>query len=81
MLVPLKLKDIRERLIDNKSEFQLLEADEYVPANGVYDTYILLHKFIEYYAYRHECEEALKELEFFLNRIDFLAIIQWIKKK
>ena len=78
-MVALKLKDIREWLIDNTSEFQLLEKEEFPFDNGVYDIYIKLHQFIEYYAYRYECEEALKELHTSLNK-NFLELINWTKK-
>jgi hypothetical protein len=78
-MVPLKLKDIREWLIDHRREFQLLEEEEFPSDYGVYDMYVKLHQFMGFYAYRHECEEAIKELDTCLNK-NFQELINWTKK-
>jgi hypothetical protein len=78
-MLPLKLKDIREWLIDHRSEFHLMEEEEYPSDYGVHELYIKRHQFLGFYAYRHECEEALKELETALNK-NFEELIKWTIK-
>lgn len=75
----LKLSDIRKWLIDNRSEFQNLKAQEFPPINNeVYWTYIRLYRFMEYYPYRLKCEKSLKDLEITLNE-NFLQLAKWTR--
>ena len=75
----LKLNDIREWLIENRSEFKKLIAEGFPPFdNHMYWKYYRLHRFVEFYPYRHKCEEALKDLEISLNG-NFLQLVKWTK--
>lgn len=60
----LKITDIKEWLIDNRSEYQKLKAQEFPPFdNPLYWTYNHLHDFIQYYKYKQHCDKALAELQ------------------
>ena len=73
----LKLNDIREWLIDNRSEYQKLKAQEFPPVGNVlYWMYSQIHEFIQYYPLIHRCDKALKDLEPLLNN-SFSQIINW----
>jgi hypothetical protein len=76
---PLKLDDIKQWLIDNRNEYQKLKSQEFPPLNNeVYWMYIRLHRFMEYYPFRHKCEESLKDLEISLNG-NFFELVKWTK--
>ena len=78
-MTTLKISDIREWLIDNRDEFQKLKAQEFAPFdNEVFTMYNILHQFMEYYPYKHKCEEALKDLEISLKG-NFLKLVKWTK--
>lgn len=76
-MTALKINDIKEWLIDNRSEYQKLKAQEFPPFdNALYWTYVHLYEFIQYYKYNQQCDKALLEL----NIDDFTKLSEWTKK-
>jgi len=76
-MIPLKIRDIREWLINNRKSYQKLKTQEFPPLdNPIYSTYKHLKDFIQYYRYKHQCEKALSEL----NTNDFTNLIEWTEK-
>ena len=76
----LKINDIREWLIDNRDECQKLEAQEFTLVfNEMYSMYRHLKDFIEYYKFKHKCENALLKLKAIYNS-DFNNLSQWTKE-
>jgi hypothetical protein len=79
-MVPLKIKDIREWLIENRNEYQELKAQEFPPFNNeVYWMYEHLKNFIEYYKFKNKCDNALLELNTIYNS-DFSELSKWTKE-
>jgi len=73
----LKLIDIKEWLIENRSEYQNLKAQEFPPFDNVlYWTYKHLYDFIQYYKFKHQCDKALSELD----SADFTKLSTWAKQ-
>lgn len=73
----LKLNDIKEWLIDNRSEYQKLKAQEFPPFdNALYWTYVHLYDFIQYYKHKQQCDKALSEL----NTDNFTKLSQWTRE-
>ena len=76
----LKINDIREWLIDNRDECQKLEAQEFTLVfNEMYSMYRHLKDFIEYYKFKHKCENALLKLKAIYNS-DFKQLSQWTEE-
>jgi hypothetical protein len=73
----LKLIDIKEWLVDNRSEYQKLKGQEFPPLdNPLYWTYNHLYDFLQYYKYKQQCDKALTEL----NTNDFTNLYQWTRQ-
>lgn len=76
-MTALKIDDIKEWLIYNRSEYQKLKAQEFPPFdNALYWTYNHLYDFIQYYKYKQHCDKALSEL----NTDDFNKLSQWTRQ-
>lgn len=76
-MTALKINDIREWLIDNRSEYQILKSREFPPFdNPIYSTYEHLYDFIQYYQYKEDCNMALLELK----DDSFANVSLWTKK-
>lgn len=76
----LTLNDIKEWLIDNREDYQKLKAQEFPPfGNEMYSMYGFLKDFIEYYKFKHKCNNALHELDAIYNS-DFTQLSRWTKK-
>ena len=76
----LKLNDIKEWLIDNRNEYQKLKAQEFPPfGNALYSMYGHLKDFIEYYKFKHKCDNALLKLHAIYNS-DFTQLSLWTKE-
>lgn len=59
-MIPLSIVDIREWLIENRNEYQRLKSQEFPPFdNALYSMYEHLKDFIEYYKFKHKCDNAL----------------------
>lgn len=74
----LKIVDIREWLIDNRSEYQKLKALIFPPFKNFYWTYKHLYDFIKYYKYKQQCEKALSEVELYID--NFSRLTQWTRQ-
>ncbi len=76
----LKINDIKEWLINNRNEYQKLRAQEFPPFdNEMYSMYGHLKDFIEYYKFKHKCDNALLKLNAIYNS-DFNQLSQWTKE-
>jgi hypothetical protein len=76
---PLTIIDIREWLIENRTEYQKLKAQKFPPfENEFYFMYGRLQEFISYYQYKYKCEKALRDLKRILSS-DFSELIEWTK--
>lgn len=79
-MTALKLNDIKEWLIDNRDEYQKLKAKEFPPFdNEMYSMYGHLKDFIEYYKFKHKCDNALLKLNAIYNS-DFNELAKWTKE-
>ena len=79
-MAPLKIKDLREWLIENRNEYQKLKALEFPPFdNELYSMYGHLKDFIEYFKFKHKCENALLKLNA-IDNLDFIQLSEWTKE-
>ena len=76
-MIALKLEDIRNWLIENRNDFQKLKTQEFPPFNNkIYSIYGQLRDFIEFYKFKHKCDNALLKLNAIYNS-DFTQLSQW----
>jgi len=79
-MITLKLGDIRTWLMENKDDYQKLKAQEFPPfRNEMYSMYGHLKDFIEYYRFKHKCDNALLKLSAIYNS-DFSQLSLWTKE-
>ena len=79
-MFPLSIKDIREWMIENRSEYRRLEKEEFKSLTSAMRwLYVEFRELLDYYSCVPECEHALHELVDLLQH-DREKIIEWVRK-
>jgi hypothetical protein len=79
-MTALTIADIKEWLIENRDDYQKLREQEFPPFdNEMYSMYGHLKDFIEYYKFRHKCNNALQKLNAIYNS-NFNELAKWTQK-